>query len=216
MVYRKENKLSFDEVRKEKFIARLKLLIGNRSIRAAAKAWGLSFSTLNNYITRGTEPSFIAMQAIASIEGISLDWLAFGENDSNSNQNPSKKDSAIINKESSSLPVDDKDFLRSAWSSAFEFMGKTEAESLLKIIINGGARGLIKLAEHEAGLDEMFALLTPDLKERAIELIGAHVEAKKGASEECEADNTKPPISGVARGNEDLDTAGTQVKKTAS
>lgn len=216
MVYRKENKLSFDEVRKENFTARLKQLIGNRSIRAAAKAWGLSFSTLNNYITRGTEPSFIAMQAIASIEGISLDWLAFGDIDSNSNHSLSQKDTAIMNNESSTPPVDDKDFLRSAWSSAFEFMGKTEAESLLKIIINGGARGLIKLAEHEAGLDEMFALLTPELKERAIELIGAHVEAKKGASEECEVGNTETPISGVERGNEDLRATGTQVKKSAS
>ncbi|EBX7467610.1 hypothetical protein DS565_15775 [Salmonella enterica subsp. enterica serovar Bareilly] len=216
MVYRKENKLSFDEARKENFIARLKQLIGNRSIRAAAKAWGLSFSTLNNYITRGTEPSFIAMQAIASVEGISLDWLAFGKNDSNKNQPPSKQEMAITNKESNTPPVDDKDFLRSSWTSAFEFMGKTEAESLLKIIINGGARGLIKLAEHEAGLDEVYALLTPDLKERAIELISAHIEAKKGASEEREIGNTKTPISGAERVNEDLETTGSQVKKSAS
>ncbi|WP_072091973.1 helix-turn-helix domain-containing protein [Trabulsiella odontotermitis] len=78
MGYRKENKFAFDEARKESFTARLKQLIGNRSVRAAAKEWGLSFSTLNNYITRGTEPSFVAMQAIASTEGVSLDWLAFG------------------------------------------------------------------------------------------------------------------------------------------
>lgn len=214
MVYRKENKLSFDEARKENFIARLKQLIGNRSIRAAAKTWGLSFSTLNNYITRGTEPSFIAMQAIASVEGISLDWLAFGKSDSNQNQ--SQQEMSIINKESNTPLVDDKEFLRSAWISAFEFMGKTEVESLLKIIINGGARGLIKLAEHETDLDEVFTLLTPDLKERAIELISAHLEAKKGASEECEVGNTKTPTSGVERVNEDLETTDSQVKKSAS
>lgn len=86
MGYRKENKFAFDEARKENFIQRLKEVIGGRSIRAAAKDWGLSFSTLNNYITRGTEPSFIAMQAIAHAEGISLDWLAFGISNPNMNQ----------------------------------------------------------------------------------------------------------------------------------
>ena len=44
----KANEIAFDEGRKESFIKRLKSLVGNRSIRAAAKDWGLSFSTLNN------------------------------------------------------------------------------------------------------------------------------------------------------------------------
>lgn len=188
MEYRKENKFAFDEVRKESFIRRLKSVIGERSIRAAAKEWGLSFSTLNNYITRGTEPSFVAMQAIAFAEGISLDWLAFGTGDSNMNhsdEGPQQGNSTSAKSDST-----DKEHLRTAWATAFEFMGKAEAEALLKIIINGGARSIIKLAEHDTTLDETFMLLPPELKERAIDLIDAHVEAKKGASEEGEVNST--------------------------
>ncbi|ELG8702191.1 TPA: hypothetical protein RPF06_002250 [Salmonella enterica] len=216
MVYRKENKFSFDDVRKENFTVRIKQLIGNRSIRAAAKAWGLSFSTLNNYLTRGTEPSFIAMQAIASAEGVSLDWLAFGSSNPNSNQSDSIQDSSAIDKGPRPTPTDDKEFLRSAWTSAFEFMEKKEAESLLKIIINGGTRSLVKLAERNASIDEAFSSLTPDLKERAIELINAHTEAKKGAPEEREVTRPKKPVSGIAQVDEGLISTSAQVKKSAS
>ncbi|RAP70103.1 hypothetical protein [Candidatus Erwinia dacicola] len=69
-------------------------------------------------------------------------------------------------------------------------MGKAEAEALLKIIINGGARSIIKLAEHDTTLDEAFMLLPPELKERAMALIDAHVEAKKGAFEDGEVNST--------------------------
>lgn len=191
MGYRKENKFAFDEGRKESFIQRLKQVIGVRSVRAAAKDWGLSFSTLNNYITRGTEPSFIAMQAIAHAEGISLDWLAFGTGDSNVHQD---EVSAEADTPLKSAPKDEgRELLRTAWTTAFEFMGKTEAETLLRIIISGGARGLIKLAEHEATLEEAFMMLSPDLKERAMTLIDAHVDAKKGASEGSEVNSTQSP-----------------------
>ncbi|SQD03496.1 repressor protein [Escherichia coli] len=53
----KGKSLSLPEVTKESIPERLRELIGKRSVRAAAKDWGLSFSTLNNYLTRGTEPS---------------------------------------------------------------------------------------------------------------------------------------------------------------
>lgn len=188
MEYRKENKFAFDGARKESFSRRLKSLIGERSVRAAAKEWGLSFSTLNNYITRGTEPSFVAMQAIAFAEGISLDWLAFGTDDSNSNhlgEGQQQVKSTSGNNDST-----DKEHLRTAWATAFEFMGEAEAEALLKIIINGGARSIIKLAEHDTALDETFMLLPLELKERAIDLIEAHLEAKKGASKGSEVNSS--------------------------
>ncbi|KAA5957784.1 MULTISPECIES: helix-turn-helix domain-containing protein [unclassified Pantoea] len=193
MEYRKENKFAFDEDRKENFIRRLKSVIGERSVRAAAKEWGLSFSTLNNYITRGTEPSFVAMQAIAFAEDISLDWLAFGANESNKNQ-PERSLMHDNNSNDKSGSVD-KEHLRTAWATAFEFMGKAEAEALLKIIINGGARSIIKLAEHDATLEEAFMLLPLELKERAIDLIDAYAEAKKGAPEEGDLSNTASPAS---------------------
>lgn len=57
---------------------RLRYLIGRRSTRAAAKAWQLSYSTLNNYITRGTEPSLSVAAKIAELEGVTIEWLAWG------------------------------------------------------------------------------------------------------------------------------------------
>jgi len=47
---------------------RLRTLIGSRSTRAAAKAWDLSYSTLNNYLNRGTEPSLSVARQIAERE----------------------------------------------------------------------------------------------------------------------------------------------------
>ncbi|HAG1869169.1 TPA: XRE family transcriptional regulator, partial [Salmonella enterica] len=75
----KENEFAIHGSGKENLAIRLRLLIDkHKSARAAAKAWGLSFSTLNNYLNRGTEPAFNVMQAIAIRESVSLDWLAFG------------------------------------------------------------------------------------------------------------------------------------------
>ncbi|EAP9799843.1 XRE family transcriptional regulator [Salmonella enterica] len=75
----KENEFAIHGCGKENLATRLRQLIDrHKSARAAAKAWGLSFSTLNNYLNRGTEPAFSVMQTIAIKEAVSLDWLAFG------------------------------------------------------------------------------------------------------------------------------------------
>lgn len=142
MGYRKENKFAFDEVRKESFIQRLKEVIGGRSIRAAAKDWGLSFSTLNNYITRGTEPSFIAMQAIAHAEGISLDWLAFGTRDSYKNQETQYVPMQSIE----SAGVDDNEFVNELLRRATP----ADKEKLVNAICDIGIKGILsKLQQPE-------------------------------------------------------------------
>ncbi|EOV9276491.1 helix-turn-helix domain-containing protein [Salmonella enterica] len=142
MGYRKENKFAFDEVRKESFIQRLKEVIGGRSIRAAAKDWGLSFSTLNNYITRGTEPSFIAMQAIAHAEGISLDWLAFGMRDSYKNQETQYVPMQSIE----SAGVDDNEFVNELLRRATP----ADKEKLVNAICDIGIKGILsKLQQPE-------------------------------------------------------------------
>ncbi|ORM61996.1 hypothetical protein HA45_19375 [Pantoea rodasii] len=181
MVEGKESEFSFVEDGKESIAHRLRALIGERSVREAAQDWGLSFSTLNNYLTRGTAPSLNVAIKIANVESVSVEWLATGvERQTNSH----KVD----------VPANEpNEFLRSTWMAAFELMNKSEAEALLRMIISGGARGLIKLAEHEASLEDIFMLLPPQLKARAIELVNAHVEAKKGASEESEMSDTASP-----------------------
>ncbi|MGK0706509.1 helix-turn-helix domain-containing protein [Yokenella regensburgei] len=192
----KENEFAIPSNGKESLPARLRQLIGDRSARAAAAAWGLSFSTLNNYLNRGTDPSFSVMQAIAAKEQVSLDWLAFGNNDLYLSQKCTSSQQTLSAHEQSGEDSE-KEHLRMAWLTAFEFMGQAEARALLKIIINGGARGLIKLAEHETNVEEAFMLLSPELKERAVNLINAHVEAKKGASQNGDIDSTVGPSTDV-------------------
>ncbi|HCP5985634.1 TPA: XRE family transcriptional regulator [Escherichia coli] len=64
---------------KESFRERLVKLIGGRSVRTAASDWGIPPSTLNNYIHKGTEPSFKIACIISDKEQVSLNWLAYGE-----------------------------------------------------------------------------------------------------------------------------------------
>lgn len=145
MGYRKENKFAFDEARKENFIQRLKEVIGGRSIRAAAKDWGLSFSTLNNYITRGTEPSFIAMQAIAHAEGISLDWLAFGISNPNMNQVIQSASAQAIE----SVGVANNEFANELLRRAHS----EDKEKLINAICDIGIKGILnKLQQSDEGV----------------------------------------------------------------
>ncbi|WP_233268233.1 helix-turn-helix domain-containing protein [Pantoea sp. BAV 3049] len=186
MEYRKENKFAFDEARKESFIGRLKQLIGSRSVRASAKEWGLSFSTLNNYITRGTEPSFVAMQAIAHAERVSLDWLAFGTGDAKMNHG-----GAIEADENQSTQTTPALPLRDRWVAVFDSLETKDIEALLKLIYSRGVLGVISLAGVANDLDQMLVGLPEEEKER---LMALH-EAKKGASENSELDITQSPAS---------------------
>lgn len=80
-MYKKDEDFSFVPEGKDNFRQRLQSLIGNRSVRAAAKDWGVPVSTLNNYIHKGTEPSFKIVCLISNKEQVSLNWLAYGDDD---------------------------------------------------------------------------------------------------------------------------------------
>ncbi|EHV4141543.1 XRE family transcriptional regulator [Salmonella enterica] len=80
-MHKKDEDFSFVEEGKDNFRQRLQNLIGNRSVRAAAKDWGVPVSTLNNYIHKGTEPSFKIVCLISNKEQVSLNWLAYGAED---------------------------------------------------------------------------------------------------------------------------------------
>ncbi|EKK8372448.1 XRE family transcriptional regulator [Salmonella enterica] len=94
----KENEFAIHGCGKESLATRLRQLIDKyKSARAAARAWGLSFSTLNNYLNRGTEPAFSVMQTIAIKESVSLDWLAFGSNELNVSHQQLTEQSSVAN-----------------------------------------------------------------------------------------------------------------------
>lgn len=126
----KSDALSFVEGRKESFKDRLKQLIGDRSVRTAAKDWGLSVSTLNNYLHRGTEPTLGVINKISHIENISIDWLANG-----TQFNQQSINDTHCNEESISLDIQQ---LRQSWLLIFDALDPSEANDLLKYIHRNG------------------------------------------------------------------------------
>lgn len=174
----KENAFAIPLEGKESFSSRLQKLIGDRSVRAAAKDWGLPTSTINNYIHKGTEPALKMVLAIAKAEGVSLEWLASGSNevffDSNKAQKSSTQEIA--------------DPLRYAWMQVYESLDADEVSALLRVIHKKGADGIVELATANS-LDMELLQLPTEEKER---LIALH-EAKKGASEDSQGNGLTSP-----------------------
>lgn len=115
---------------KDTFTSRLQLLVGSRSLRAAAKAWELPYSTLNNYFEKGTIPSLYIAQRIAKIEGVSLEWLASGDGENSTR--------CLSNKL-------DHDNTKMAWQLMFEMLELEEAKALLRLIHRKGIEHILNL-----------------------------------------------------------------------
>lgn len=63
----------------DQFSGRLKLLIGDRSVRSFARDVGISDKMLRQYLAAKSEPTRLVLVAIAEAAGgISLDWLILG------------------------------------------------------------------------------------------------------------------------------------------
>ncbi|HHR6443009.1 hypothetical protein [Providencia alcalifaciens] len=123
---------------KSAFKERLKILIGNRSIRTAAKDWGLSFSTLNNYLTKDTDPALSTIQSIATQENVSLDWLVNGQ---------AQEDGVP----STNTKNDSKSELSSIWHMLFNIMTTEQINQLIRIITTKGIDGIL---ESNNGINE--------------------------------------------------------------
>jgi transcriptional regulator with XRE-family HTH domain len=138
---------------------RLRLLIGSRSTRSVAKAWDLSYSTLNNYLNRGTEPSLSMAKKIADREGVSVEWLASG-----------------VHKEPPALLTDNgattgenrptKDPLEFAWSMVFNSLDKNEVEALLKVIHKEGVKGILHDSLLQSDFEQQLYSLSTSQRER--------------------------------------------------
>lgn len=183
-MHQKENEFAIQDSGKENLASRLRKLIGTRSARSAAAEWGLSFSTLNNYLNRGTDPSFSVMQTIATKEGVSLDWLAFGMKESN-RVHP-------VNDTAQQAPSDG---LEIAWLLVYKALDKDDLEALMGLLLKEGARGVLALScgkerinqtvRHElTELERALLRLPAEEQER---LMALH-EAKKGAFEGSEVE----------------------------
>ncbi|MEN3259880.1 transcriptional regulator [Sodalis endosymbiont of Spalangia cameroni] len=182
----KTEAFALDGGSKESFRERLKMLIGDRSIRAAARGWGLSFSTLNNYLNKGTEPSFTVIRNIAHKEQISLDWLAFGSSSETPHNATTNSGNRGVAEENGKLVA--------AWLMVLDSLEVQEAETILKIIHRKGIEWVIsacnktEIIHKDVASHVEKALLALPVAEQE-RLMALH-EAKKGASpEECEIDD---------------------------
>ncbi|TKT99223.1 helix-turn-helix transcriptional regulator [Citrobacter sp. wls830] len=125
-------RLLYDEG-KDTFKDRLRQLVGNRSLRAASKAWELPYSTLNNYFEKDTIPSLYVAQKIAKIEGVSLEWLASGGE-------RTKEAPAAYH-----VGKDAHSSAKIAWQLMFDMLEPEEADALIRLIHRKGIEHILSL-----------------------------------------------------------------------
>lgn len=155
-----EEAISYPTAGQETLADRLRLLIGNRSTRAAAEEWQLPYSTLNNYISRGTDPSFNVAIKIAERENVSLEWLAYG----GSNRHARSLNETEAAWHAAPKPVDDP--LQFAWSMVYSSLDDREREALLRVIHKEGVQGIMNHAEVFGPLARHIASLSTSEKSR--------------------------------------------------
>lgn len=145
MIEQKKQELSLSDTEKETIPDRLRALIAGRSVRGAAKDWGLSFSTLNNYLTRGTEPSLNVALRIAEVEQVSVEWLA-GHSDSRQGIQDGVSTQALPSGNKTKLQED-------AYQSIkiiFESLDSDELARLTRLLGRKGADALTLLLDEES------------------------------------------------------------------
>ncbi|CAD6526122.1 regulatory protein [Escherichia coli] len=174
----KESDFSFPVFQKESIKERLAMLMRGRSKTAVAKAWGLPFSTLNNYFEKDATPSLQVASQIAFAEGVSIDWLVFGKEDIEP-ISPKIDENVQL-----SLDITQQRLL--AILSALE---ASEAERLSKILALNGAKYLSRLLEPEnqeliqlEGRKRAAALLLDHLSDERVREILADIESDKLSS----------------------------------
>ncbi len=96
--HQKENGKSdpFLEERKGSISRRIKELAKGRGARKLETAWGLGASTINSYILRGSMPSLDKAIDIATAEGVTLEWLATGQDSNHKEREVSLNDDQNI------------------------------------------------------------------------------------------------------------------------
>ena len=125
--------VSLQDTAKETTKNRLQELIGERSIRGAAADWGLTYSTLNNYLTRGSQPRIEAARKIAGAEGVSVEWVLYGL----------KKNSSDVGR-TDGLDGGDAD-----WNRIYESMSEDERATFTRIVYRHGVSTILQLADDE-------------------------------------------------------------------
>lgn len=185
----KSKSLSLESPEKESIAERLRLLIGSRTVRAAAEEWGLPFSTLNNYLTRGTEPPLNVALRIAKMENVPIEWLAAGvlyleeaHRGSSADNLQKRLGMEGISPAFTGTPATSiEGAISSAWSLIFDALNPEERHELVQIFFRLGIRGALERLREREETDRAWSDLDVSEKERLIRL---HEQMKKGSSED--------------------------------
>ncbi|EOZ4638884.1 helix-turn-helix domain-containing protein [Enterobacter cloacae] len=183
----KETKVAIPEDGKETLSERLRSLIGKRSARNAAKDWGLSFSTLNNYLNRGTEPSFSVAARIAELEGVSIEWLAFGGDLSSREER-----NVVENTQANSIEhlASVNDAAKFAWLMVYDSLEKEETEALLRLIHREGVKSILNTPRTGDPDTQDFLNLSDTERQRVLRLAK---QIREGASEDTQENELTHP-----------------------
>lgn len=191
MKQEKESGFAIRDDGKENIASRLRKLIGQRTVRAAAADWGLAFSTLNNYLTRGTEPSLNVAIKISHMEGVPVEWLATGISTGEALKSPQDNTKGFASEENAtpysaykdtSIPprMHSDERLSMAWAVIFEALTYQQKATLISMFMRMGANGVIEKLSDESERDTGWEILTAEDKERLLRL---NEQLKKGSSE---------------------------------
>lgn len=192
----KGNKLAIEGEGIASIQERLKQLFKGRSLRQASIDWGLPYSTLNNYFSKGATPGLDVVIRIAQLEGVPISWLASGRNDVidfgevNCGTSDSKIGHTIAERMpeyGSSLqialtgtPVCSDAALATTWETIFQSLNLSERSALVSSFVKIGAKGILQALNQVNDADSSWMSLSHEEKERLIRL---NEQLKKGTSE---------------------------------
>lgn len=192
----KGNGLAIEGEGKASIQERLKQLFKGRSLRQASIDWGLPYSTLNNYFSKGATPGLDVVIRIAQLEGVPISWLASGRNDvidldeAHRGTSDSKTSHGIAERMAeyggsthiafTGTPVCSDAALATTWETIFQSLSLNERSALVSSFVKIGAKGILQALNQVNDADSSWMSLSYEEKERLIRL---NEQLKKGSSE---------------------------------
>lgn len=196
MTEAKGNKLAIEDEGIASIQGRLKQLFKGRSLRQASLDWGLPYSTLNNYFSKGATPGLDVVIRVAQLEGVPISWLASGRNDVidleevHHGKSDSKTSLGVTERMAeygSSLqpaftgtPICSDAALATTWETIFQSLSLNERSALISSFVKIGAKGILQALNQVNDADSSWMSLSHEEKERLIRL---NEQMKKGSSE---------------------------------
>lgn len=177
--------MPFEEAPKDTFAQRLRLLIGNRTVRAAAGRWGIPYSTLHNYLTRGNEPPIGLAIKIADMENVSVRWLAGVDQNRDTYIEKETQNRTDIVMDEVQNPV------WITWEAISKSLNVNDLSMLIDLFLQVGTRGIATISkEFSSNAVQQFIALSDSEKEQVLRL---YEQVKKGTDQDCQIDTQSGP-----------------------